>query len=112
MTERSRRLSPADQIAEVEDEGGGDVVADGGARALCRDEPGVAEDAEVLGGVGLFEAAGTVDFANAQRALAQTIQNAQPDGVGERVKKFGHAGQLARIGLAHAKCSDYCITHG
>ena len=64
-------------------------------------QTGFPKDAEVLGGVGLFEAAGAVDLTDAARSLAEALQDAQAGRVREGGEQGGHAVQLALIDLAH-----------
>ena len=55
-------------------------------------QTGLAENAEVFRGVGLFEAAVAVDLADAERPLTKALQDAQSGLVGEFGEKTGHAG--------------------
>jgi hypothetical protein len=103
-------LFPAGQITEAEDEGFANRIMHGGAFALGSYQTGLAQDAEVLGGVGLLETAGTVDVAHAAGSAAQALQDAQSGGVGKRGKEGGHAAQLARVDLGHGSISLYIIT--
>lgn len=84
----------ADEVAEVEDERVGDLVEGRGAFTGDFDGAGFAQDPEVLRGVGLFEAACPVDFADRARTVAQAVQNAQARGIGEDREEVGEAVEL------------------
>jgi hypothetical protein len=74
-----------------------------GACALGCYQTGLAKNPEVLGSVGLFEAAGAVDVAHAARAGAQTVEDAQTGRVGERGKEGSHTVHLALIDGSHGE---------
>jgi hypothetical protein len=61
----------------------------------------LAEDPEVLGGVGLLETAGTLDVAHTAGTGAQGIEDAQAGGVGQNGKQRGHAVHLALVDAGH-----------
>ena len=100
----------AREVAKAEDERFADSIAHRGPLALGTYQTCFAQDAEVLGSVGLLEAAHAVDFAHAARAAAKTLQNAQAGRVGKRGEEVGHAVQLALVDFGHVSIYLYFIT--
>jgi hypothetical protein len=91
----------AGQVAQAEDERFADSIAHRCALALGFNQTCFAQDAEVLGGVGLLEAAGFVDVAHAAGAAAQAVQDSQAGGIGQSGEKPGHAVHPALVDSEH-----------
>lgn len=81
----------AGQIAKSENQRFDDGVVDGCPFAVRSHELGFAQNPQVLGGVGLFEVAGTMDFSDATRPVAKAMQDAQACGIGKGEEKNRHA---------------------
>lgn len=91
MRRRREQGRTANQIAKFKDKRLADFVTNGCAAPARGNNADLAQNAEMLGCVGLLEAANAVNFPNAARPLAQTVQNTQPGRITKNGKQRGQA---------------------
>lgn len=81
--------APADDFAEVEDAGVGDVIDDVGALAASSDDARVGQGLKVTGGVGLSESGGIDELGDAEFGRAEALEEAETGGFPEDAKACG-----------------------